>query len=134
MKYAKILLTEEQRKEFVEISTHISDLEIARYYTLSQQDINLINQNRRDYNRVGFALQICHIRHLGSICHNINNMPNSIIYYICNQLDIQKFDSLKEYGARRATKSTHIQTIKEVYQYISFEEYNDSELKKYLMG
>ena len=134
MKYAKILLTEEQRKEFVEISTHISDLEIARYYTLSQQDINLINQNRRDYNRVGFALQICHIRHLGSICHNINNMPNSIIYYICNQLDIQKFDSLKEYGARRATKSTHIQTIKEVYQYISFEEYNDSELRKYLMG
>ncbi len=133
MKYAKILLTEEQRKEFVEISAHISDLEIARYYTLNQQDITLINQNRRDYNRVGFALQICHIRHLGSICNDINNIPNSIICHICNQLNIQKFDSLKEYGIRRATKSTHIQTIKEVYQYISFEECNDSKLREYLM-
>lgn len=60
------ILTKEQRLEFTCISENLSDDDIARYYTLSQSDIEIINKHRRDYNRLGFALQLCVLRYPGS--------------------------------------------------------------------
>ncbi|WP_238903425.1 DUF4158 domain-containing protein [Clostridium sp. YIM B02506] len=53
----EILLTEEQRLEFTQIPQNISEWEIARHYTLNENDIEIINRHRRDYNRLGFAVQ-----------------------------------------------------------------------------
>lgn len=52
----EILLTEEQRLEFTQISSDISEWEIAKYYTLTDYDLDVINRHRRDYNRLGLAL------------------------------------------------------------------------------
>lgn len=50
------ILTKEQRLEFTSIPENLSDSDIARYYTFSQADIEIINRHRRDYNRLGFGL------------------------------------------------------------------------------
>jgi hypothetical protein len=55
----EILLTEDQRLEFTQIPQNISEWEIARYYTLTENDIEIVNRHRRNYNRLGFAVQMC---------------------------------------------------------------------------
>lgn len=48
----EILLTEEQRLELTQISPDISEWEIAKYYTFTDYDLDIINRHRRDYNRL----------------------------------------------------------------------------------
>ena len=43
--------------------------DIIRYYTLSEADLSLIRQRRGEANRLGFAVQLCLLRHPGQgIC------------------------------------------------------------------
>jgi hypothetical protein len=59
------LLTESQRLSF---QTPAGDeREMVRYYTLSSEDLALINRRRGDPNRLGFALMLCYLRFPGRI-------------------------------------------------------------------
>lgn len=51
-------LTPEQRHALIQIPADLSDREIARHYTFSRDDLDLINQRRRHQNRLGFAVQL----------------------------------------------------------------------------
>jgi len=57
-----VYLTPEQRQELTQIPADLSDREIARYYTFTQKDLELINQRRRHHNRLGFAVQLAVLR------------------------------------------------------------------------
>ena len=59
MTVTEILLTEEQRLEFTQIPQNISEWEIAKYYTFTDNDIDIINRYRKDYNRLGFTVRLC---------------------------------------------------------------------------
>lgn len=53
------LLTESQRLIF---NAPVSDERgMVRHYTLSAEDLALINRRRRDPNRLGFALMLCYL-------------------------------------------------------------------------
>ena len=43
----------------------LDEREVARYWTLSDQDVLRIDRRRRDSNRFGFALQLCLLRFPG---------------------------------------------------------------------
>lgn len=47
------ILSEEQRKELTSISDDINDYTIAKYYTLSEEDINYALSHRRNVNKIG---------------------------------------------------------------------------------
>jgi len=70
----EILLTEDQRLEFTQIPQNISEYEIVKYYTFSTYDIGIINKHRRDYNRLGFAIQLALLRNPGWSLISINNI------------------------------------------------------------
>jgi hypothetical protein len=74
----EILLTEEQRFEFTQISQNISEWEIAKHYTFTDNDMEIINQHRRDYNRLGFAVQLCCLRNPGWSLNNISSVPYTV--------------------------------------------------------
>lgn len=133
MEYAKILLTEDQRKEFTRIPENISDWEIAKYYTLNDNDIDIINQNRRNYNKIGFALQLCYLRHLGYTYTNITEIPNTVVLYVANQLSIASIDDIDQYGTRKATRIIHMQTIREIYGYRPFVETDSLKIEEFLL-
>lgn len=88
MSTPEILLTEEQRLEFTQISPNVNEWEIAKYYTFSEYDKEIINRHRRDYNRLGFAVQLGVLRNPGWALNNVSYIPDAALEYMAEQLDI----------------------------------------------
>lgn len=132
MKNPEILLTDDQRKELTQIPTTISDWEIAKYYTLSDADKEIINQRRRDYNKIGFAVQLCLLRYPGWSFTNIDQIPATILGYISMQIEVNS-EILNEYGKREMTKVNHLQEIRQIYGYSIFTEEHGLQLHEYLL-
>jgi TnpA family transposase len=133
MKTPEILLTEDQRKELTQIPPDMSDWEIAKHYTLSDYDIEIVYQNRRDYNRMGFALQLCCLRYPGWSITDAGDIPDSVLSYIANQLCVKSLDIFYQYGSRKATRKVHLQKIREIYGYRFFTDEDEKHLEDYLM-
>jgi len=99
MSTPEILLTEEQRLEFTQIPQNISEWEITKYYTFTEHDLEVINRHRRDYNKIGFALQLGMLRNLGCSLNAIDDVPDSVLNYISEQLNINP-EELRYYAQR----------------------------------
>jgi len=52
------LLSAAQRAELLEAHISMGEREDARYYTLSDKDLQIIRNHRRDHNRLGFSIQL----------------------------------------------------------------------------
>ena len=65
MSIPELLLTEEQRYEFTRISPNISKQELINFYTFSSFDLEHINKHRREYNKLGFAVQVSFLHNTG---------------------------------------------------------------------
>ena len=57
----RTLLSAEQRTRLFGIRTEAS--EMAKHYVLSAEDLALIRAKRRSGNRLGFAVELCLLRH-----------------------------------------------------------------------
>jgi hypothetical protein len=51
---------------------------MVRYYTLSPDDLALINRHRGDPNRVGFAVMLCYLRFPGRILQQGEQPPAAL--------------------------------------------------------
>lgn len=61
------LLTDIQRTFFYKIPSQMDERELIRYYTLSDEELQIVNQQRGDHNRLGFAIQISYPRFPGGL-------------------------------------------------------------------
>ena len=121
----KELLTQEQRKEILNLN-NLSEFEFTSFYSLSDYDIDVINRHRRDHNRLGFALQLCILRNPGCSLVNILEIPENLIEYIANQINVDpKVYSL--YAQRDTTRREHLEEIRQVYGYRNF---NNSDYRR----
>ena len=62
---SQILLSDAQRLEFTSVPETITDDELEYFYSLREEDIEIANAHRGDENKLGFALNICTLRHKG---------------------------------------------------------------------
>jgi len=113
---SRSFLTQHERSQFDSISEDISQEDLAAYFTLTIQDKELIHQQRRDHNKLGFALQLCILRYLGFIINNITSLNSQIISHVAKQLQIRP-QQLGNYGKRDQTRTDHTQSI---MQYLHF--------------
>lgn len=93
--------------------------ELGTYFTFTQHDLEIIQQRRRDYYRLGFAVQLCVLRYLGWTLSDIKEVPVQVLRYIAKQInaDVESFAS---YGERGATKYEHMEEIWKEYGYQTF--------------
>ncbi len=70
------LLTESQRLSFQAPAS--DEREMVRYYTLSPDDLALINRHRGDPNRLGFAVMLCYLRFPGRIMLGDRRLPFAV--------------------------------------------------------
>ena len=129
---AEILLTEEQRLEFTRIPPNIDDWEIAKHYTLSEEDKKIINRRRRDYNRLGFAVQLGMLRNPGWALTSFDEIPEPVLEYIAEQIGVN-VNSIFEYSERENTRLEHMKEIRKEYGYRNFREEDAEALFNTLM-
>lgn len=116
---ARELLTPDQRKDFLTISSTLNNWELANYYTLTQGDIEVIRRRRRDHNRLGFAIQICLFRYPGWSLSDVENIPDKMINYVAKQLQVNPSE-FKLYSEREQTKHEHMEEIRKHYGFSNF--------------
>lgn len=125
------LLTNNQRLEIMNISENITADELYKYYTLSFEDIDLINKHRLDHNRIGFAVQLTILRHSGWAISDFDVIPINIIQFVAKQLDVD-FSIFEIYltQVRKSTKSDHLNEICEIFGYRKF----DNTIKEFIFN
>jgi hypothetical protein len=80
-----------------------SRVELERLFHLDDEDRRLVAARRRDYNRLGFAVQVVTVRHLGMFLPDPLDVPPELVDYLAEQLDIEDPSCVKRYTDRRMT-------------------------------
>jgi TnpA family transposase len=99
----RTLLTSEQRIRLLGIPT--DSAELAKHYVLSSEDLAFIRTKRRSGNRLGFAVQLCLLRHPGQGL-GIEHPPEAMIAFIAHQLG-DSASAFAEYALRDQTRREH---------------------------
>ena len=113
-------LTEEQKTQYGCFSGEPNEVQLARYFHLDDTDLQLINKRRRDYSRLGFALQLTTVRFLGTFLPDPIEVPRGVLHFISRQLSITDLDCLHQYMERYATRYEHSKEIQTFYGYHEF--------------
>ena len=90
---------------------------LHKYFHLDDFDKSLIDTCRRSHNKLGYALQLTNIRFLGIFLANPIDVPEVIINYLANQLDIKDTKNLSNYLTRNNTIYDHVNDIKNKFGY-----------------
>jgi hypothetical protein len=112
-------LTEEQQHRYGRYTEEPSPLQLARYFHFDDRDRQLINRRQRDHTRLGFAIQLGTVRFLGTFLPNPTAVPDNVVAYVANQLDLEDLDCLSQY-ASRDTHWDHATQIQQAYGYHDF--------------
>jgi len=125
------LLTMSERLRYTNISDKPDIHTLATYFTLNPQDMEIVNRHRKDFNRLGFAVQLCILRYTGWTLLDIKEVPIEILEYIARQLEVDT-ERFKFYGKRKKTIYDHLEEIIEEYRYFRFTRKQYRELLKIL--
>lgn len=96
--------------------------QLARYFHLDDRDQSLVNRRRGDHNRLGFALQLCTVRFLGTFLVDPIEVPSIVAVHIALQLGISDIGCLPHYLERPNTHWEHATQIQQQYGYRAFNE------------
>ena len=100
----RTLLSPEQRTRVFAIPT--STAEMARHYVLSAEDLALVRSKRRAVNRLGFAIQLCLLRHPGLGPGPGDHPPEAMLAFVASQVGASPAD-FAEYAHRDQTRREH---------------------------
>ena len=76
-------LNPEQRHALTQIPSDLSDRDIARHYTFTEKERELINRRRRASNRIGFAVQLALLKFPGRTLMEVKEVPSSRAHGNC---------------------------------------------------
>jgi hypothetical protein len=79
---------------------------MVRHYSLSPEDLALINRRRGDANRLGFALVLCYLRFPGRILQQGERPPAELCGFVAEQLGIDPVH-FGDYAERDQTRREH---------------------------
>ncbi len=101
----RMLLKIQERQELFDIPTDEDSL--IHHYSLSPADRLEIELRRREHNRLGFAIQLCVMRHLGRVLSVNEAPPTAMLNYVAEQVGAEPA-SFERYARREETRSNHI--------------------------
>ncbi len=102
------LLTDEERQALLGIPPDADSL--ARLFTLSRVDRNLVAERRGDANRLGCAVQLALLRYPGTALAYLDQPPNALVSWMAGQLEIPAA-AFAEYARRPQTMTDHARQL-----------------------
>lgn len=115
-------LTEAQRQRYGCYVGEPTSEQLARYFHLSDTDCLLVLKRRGQHHRLGFAIQLCSVRFLGTFLDNPIDVPSGVIAHLATQLQISNPACLPSYLERSNTHWDHAQEIR---QHEGYREFSD---------
>jgi len=112
-------LSDEQARRYGRFNGDPSIAQLERFY-LNDNDRALAHARHGDHNRLGFALQLCTVRFLGTFLPDPTNIPSVVVYRIAKQLGITDPACLNAYGQREQTFRSHTREIRDCLGYKDF--------------
>ncbi|MBI3605209.1 MAG: DUF4158 domain-containing protein [Nitrospirae bacterium] len=113
-------LTDEQAKRYGRYADDPTPDQLARFFYLDDSDRKLISTRRGDHNRLGFSLQLCTVRFLGTFLPDPTSVPKMIVKHLAKQLSVSDPGCLKQYMERSSTHREHAGEIQSFYGYHDF--------------
>jgi len=96
----------------VPFPTEISDDDLVRYFSLSEQDLAQIRQARGNQNRLGVALQLCHVRWTGRFATSFESVSTVAVKHVAEQLGLTGVLPFLAYPQRDRTRREHNEAIR----------------------
>jgi hypothetical protein len=87
---------------------------LARHYTLTRSDQDLVTSRRGDANRLGFAVQLALIRHPGAALAQMDDPVDGLVAFLAVQLGIPA-TAFTEYARRPQTMTDHSRALAAVF-------------------
>ena len=103
-------LTPAERERLDRFPEQIPDDDLFIFFRLSEDDHKIVNQQREDSTRLGFALQLCALRYLGFAPDDLKLTPWEAVVYVARQLNVPP-EAVETYGNRVKTRTTHLQLV-----------------------
>jgi len=104
-------LNPEQRYALTQIPSDLSDRDIARHYTFTEKERELINRRRRASNRIGFAVQLALLKFPGRTLMEVKEVPRTVLTAIAEQVDVPA-SAFTSYGERENTLYEHLDELR----------------------
>jgi TnpA family transposase len=102
------LLTDEERHTLLGIPLDADSM--ARCFTLSRADQELVAKRRRDTNRIGFAVQLALLRHPGIALAQLEQPVEPLVRWLASHLEIPAAP-FAEYARRPQTQTDHARLL-----------------------
>ena len=99
-------LSDEQAARYGRYHQDPTPEQLSQFFYLSEADLLLIAERRRKHNKLGFAVQLCTLRYLGTFLANPVDVPSRVVATLAQQLGL-KPEVLPGYLARFNTRFTH---------------------------
>lgn len=111
----------------------MGEREVARYYTLSDKDLQIIRRHRRDHNRLGFSIQLCNLRFPGWPLRAGETPAQQLLACAARQLNVSP-DLFHDYGrARDTTRREHLLELQRDFGFQPFTDALSSKLADHLL-
>jgi len=116
-------LTDDQAAAYGRYAGPVPRTDLDRYFLLDDADRALIEPKRREANRLGYAVQLCTARYLGTFLTDLAQVPEEAVVYLAEQLDITDPTCLSDYPSREQTRHDHSEEIRREYGFAEFSEH-----------
>lgn len=113
-------LSDEQVAAYGRFAGVPSRAQLERFFWLDDADRLLVEQDRRDHNRLGFALELGTVRFLGTFLPDPLQVPWPVVEFLANQLGIEDASCVKQYTGRVPTQHEHAREIRRRCGYRGF--------------
>ncbi|GBF08172.1 transposase Tn3 family protein [Deinococcus aerius] len=124
-------LTPAQREQFTRFPL-LDERTLSRYYLLDNADLLLVRERRRNFNRLGFAVQLTVLRHLGRALRSGEAPPENVLVALAEQLQVDPA-CYAQYATRDPTRFEHFAALCQRFGYVELSRRLNHELRDWLM-